>query len=413
MTKQIHEYGASDSPTFGSGIHRNATDGTWKPIFPHEIGRALKHAEADYNYKMLSTTIVSYRIFPGGQIPTNFTESSAEDFSSDEGKFLTLKKDGTSFYWTLEEVIIPGGNPTYNSGLDPNIEMVEDLGGLEEGTTVSELSDGVTTISELLDKILFPTTFPQVDENPSASLTTNKSTLQKVKTNLTDLRITPSADRGKIELNDVFQTKLAGKLLSGTISGPSLPSTPLDITILDDHQPAISYEEITHEITKGIQTWNLNVIFDHGPMPIDSTGTDFPDIQYSTGVANATRSLEGVYPIFIGDASGNFIEIPLKSHLTTNSIILDQYFQSSELTPAWHKISIPVDLLTKNGTVNERYPTVYVYNTVSGNYDPIINQLQAWTDIYENRTINGESVQYRTISHVVQGNGNSYEIKLI
>ena len=48
MTKPLDDYNSSDSPTFGSLIHRGP-DGYWKPIYPHEIGRALKHIEADYN----------------------------------------------------------------------------------------------------------------------------------------------------------------------------------------------------------------------------------------------------------------------------------------------------------------------------------------------------------------------------
>ena len=111
MSKPLDDYTAADSSAFENSIHRGA-NGYWKPIYPSEVGRALKHVEADFNYKLLSGSLANYRIYPGGQLPSNYT--NVEDFSNDENKYLTLKKDGTDFYWTVETV--QGGNGSGDKG---------------------------------------------------------------------------------------------------------------------------------------------------------------------------------------------------------------------------------------------------------------------------------------------------------
>ena len=61
MPKFIDEYGNNDSPSFGQGINRGP-EGYWKPIYPSEVSRPLKHAEADYNYKILSINLSRKKI---------------------------------------------------------------------------------------------------------------------------------------------------------------------------------------------------------------------------------------------------------------------------------------------------------------------------------------------------------------
>mgnify|MGYP000163851508 CR=1 FL=1 len=97
MSKSLDSYLASDSDAFKDQIHLGE-NGQWKPIYPNEVGRALEHVEADYNYKVLTGTIANYRIYPNGQTPSS--HSDVEDFGSDVDKVLTLKKEGDDFYWT-------------------------------------------------------------------------------------------------------------------------------------------------------------------------------------------------------------------------------------------------------------------------------------------------------------------------
>ncbi len=114
MSKLLDNYTAADSDAFADNIHREA-EGYWKPIYPDEVGRALKHIEANYNYKVLTGTVANYRIYPSAVSPGS-TGAQVEDFTGDDDKVLTLKYDGTEgWYWTLGQGG-QGGGPTGPSG---------------------------------------------------------------------------------------------------------------------------------------------------------------------------------------------------------------------------------------------------------------------------------------------------------
>jgi len=114
VSKLLDNYTAADSDAFADNIHREA-EGYWKPIYPDEVGRALKHIEANYNYKVLTGTVANYRIYPSAVSPGS-TGAQVEDFTGDDDKVLTLKYDGTEgWYWTLGQGG-QGGGPTGPSG---------------------------------------------------------------------------------------------------------------------------------------------------------------------------------------------------------------------------------------------------------------------------------------------------------
>ena len=125
MSKLLDDYTAEDSSAFADNIHREA-EGYWKPIYPSEVGRALKHVEADYNYKVLTGTVANYRIYPSTVSPGS-TGAQVEDFTGDNDKVLTLKYDGTEgWYWTLSQGGTGGGlsgpsGPSGPSGADSTI----------------------------------------------------------------------------------------------------------------------------------------------------------------------------------------------------------------------------------------------------------------------------------------------------
>ena len=107
MSKLLDQYTALDSQAFADNIHREA-NGYWKPIYPGELNRPLKHVEADYNYKVLTGTLANYRIYPSAILPGT-TGAAVEDFTGDDNKVLQLKYDATEgWYWTL----LSGGSGT-------------------------------------------------------------------------------------------------------------------------------------------------------------------------------------------------------------------------------------------------------------------------------------------------------------
>ena len=306
MSKPLEDYTGSDSPTFSNLIHRGP-NGYWKPIYPHEIGRALKHVEADYNYKLLTGSIANYRIFPAGQLPSS--HPYPEDFSGSEGKFLTLKKEGTDFYWTLEEVSTDGGgagDQIYNSQLPPGTTMTEAHGALPQGTLVDSLSDGVKTLSELMDAILFPTAQPDLNQ-PSVSLSTNTS-LKEVGS-LHDIALDFSASRGTIvnTWGGPNQGPFAGPILSANYeqnnSGNLIPvqfsgTTLTDVTVSQ------------YEVLEGANNkWELNVEFDNGDDPLDSTGEVVAGAAFQTQTLSDAKTFTGVWPIYLGTSSNGWEKV--------------------------------------------------------------------------------------------------------
>lgn len=300
MSKPLDDFTAADSPTFGNLIHRGP-NGYWKPIYPNEIGRALKHVEADYNYKLLTASLINYRIYPGGQIPSSYTNS--EDFSNDENKVLTLKKDGTTFYWTLETVQEgDGGGQIYNSDMSSGTAMTQDHGALPQGTLVDSLSDGVKTLSELMDSILFPTAYPTYQQ-PSATLTTSTAK-QEIGDEL-NVSLGFSAYRGLIvnTWGGANQGPFAGPILNAEYeqnnSGSQIPvGNPVGTTLT-----GVTIN--SYVVGNGNNTWKLSVTYDIGDDPLDSTGAIVTGAAFPGGTKTSTKSFSGVYPIYLGIITNN------------------------------------------------------------------------------------------------------------
>lgn len=302
MSKPLDNFTSADSPTFGNLIHRGP-NGYWKPIYPNEIGRALKHVEADYNYKLLTASLINYRIYPGGQIPSSYTNS--EDFSNDENKVLTLKKDGTTFYWTLETVQGGNGNGSggqiYNSDMTPGTAMTQDHGALPQGTLVDSLSDGVKTLSELMDSILFPTAYPTYQQ-PSATLTTS-TTRQEIGDEL-NVSLGFSAYRGLI-------VNTWGGANQGPFAGPILNAeyeqnnSGIQVPVVFNGTTLTGVTISNYVVGNGNNTWKLSVTYDIGDDPLDSVGAVVAGAAFPGGTKTSTKSFSGVYPIYLGVDTGN------------------------------------------------------------------------------------------------------------
>jgi len=404
VSKPLDDYTVADSPAFGNLIHRGA-NGYWKPIYPNEVGRALKHVEADFNYKLLTSSLANYRIYPGGQLPSN--NSNIEDFSADQNKVLTLKKDGTTFYWTLEVAQGGGGSGLYESNLDSTIETVSDFGGIDAGTTVADL-DG-QTISSILDTLLFPTSYP-TKTNPSTSLTA-LSGLQIVGSSAT-IQFGTTANRGSINLNSQFQDFYAGAVTAAQITGPG---GPYNLTIGPGASQITPPSSFQHTVVLGTSSnrWTLTTDFSQGPMPEDSTGSPFPSIRYNGGSASNSHQFEGVYPIFIGNASNgydqanNLVSFSWSTNLDPNSnsypnINTDQTYGESGGV-LHHRISIPSDL------INGRTVEIWKYSSAANAY---LEATSAWATQTTTRTIELNSVSYVDFTKSGDvGGSNQYRIK--
>jgi len=404
VSKPLDDYTTADSSAFGNLIHRGA-NGYWKPIYPSEVGRALKHVEADFNYKLLTSSLANYRIYPGGQLPSN--NSNVEDFSADQNKVLTLKKDGTDFYWTLEVAQGGGGSGLYESNLDSTIETVSDFGGIDAGTTVADL-DG-QAISSILDTLLFPTSYP-TKTNPSTSLS-GLSGLQIVGSGAT-IQFSTTANRGSINLNGQFQDFYAGNVTAAQITGPG---GPYNLTVGPGASQITPPSSFQHAVVLGTSgnRWTLTTDFSQGPMPEDSTGSPFPSIRYNGGSASNSHQFEGVYPIFIGNASNgydqanNLVSFSWSTNLDPNStgypnINTDQTYGETGGV-LHHRISIPSDL------INSRTVQIWKYSSAANAY---LEATSAWASQTTTRTIELNSVNYIDFTKSGDvGGQNQYRIK--
>lgn len=213
---------------------------------------------------------------------------------------VTLTHDGSGNGTPLAySVAIPSGDNIYTSNLADGITMTEDVGGMPSGTAVSDLTD-IKTYDQLFDTILFPTSYPTASQ-PSTSLSDNVGNLQTIGGTI-DMILNTTANLGNISLNGASQGQFAGNVIAASITGESGTYTlgvgPQGNAI--DNQPVNNFV-----VQIGSNSWTLTTTFGNGPMPLDSTGADYPSLQYSSGTKTNSTSFEGVYPIKLGLETGN------------------------------------------------------------------------------------------------------------
>ena len=266
--------------------------------------------------------------------------------------------------------IVGGADNIYTSNLAESIAMTEDVGGMQTGTAVSDLTN-IKTYDQLFDTILFPTSYPTAGQ-PSTSLTDNVSNLQTIGATI-DMILNTTANLGNISLNGVSQGQYAGNVIAASINGESGPFTlgvgPQGNAI--DNQPNNNFI-----VQIGTNNWTLTTTFDNGPMPLDSTGADYPSLQYSSGTKTNSTSFEGVYPIKLGTSVSNndFENRALVSH-NSNNIECSQDF--NEDGTIIHRIAISDAMIAGRNVMIEQWSTVSSsYGAVTMANEYVITQTQ-------------------------------------
>jgi len=272
-----------------------------------------------------------------------------------------------------------GGDNIYNSNLDGTIAMTEDVGGMPTGTLVSDLS-GSQTYDQLFDTILFPTAYPTASQ-PSTSLTDDVANLQVIGDTI-DINLNTTASLGSISLNGANQGPYAGPVTAASISGETSYTLNVGPGNTDIDNQLIS----GYLVNVGFNTWTLTTTFDNGPMPLDSTGADYPSLQYTSGTKTNSTQFEGVYPIQLGTAAGNtsWVERALVSH-TANNITCSQGYDEVD-GGVRHRIAIS-DMQIAGRTVGFQQ-----WNPVAGAYADL--DASEFTSSAAVFTIMGMSVNY-------------------
>jgi hypothetical protein len=277
--------------------------------------------------------------------------------------------------------IVGGADNIYTSNLTESITMTEDVGGMQTGTAVSDLTN-IKTYDQLFDTILFPTSYPTYG-NPSAGLSDNVSNLQTIGSSV-NLILNTTANLGTISLNGVAQGQYAGNIQSAIVSYPGAAIPEPGVGPAGN---AIDNVSITgHPVTIGNNTWSMLVTFPQGPMPLDSTGADYPSIQYAGGTKSASSSFEGVYPIKLGESTGNanFSDRALLSHgASLSQLTCSQAYDEGATR---HRIGIAMAM------INGRTVGFQQYNPVSSSYADL--DASEFTNTPQIFTIEGNTVDY-------------------
>lgn len=291
-----------------------------------------------------------------------------------------LQQTGTGVPSDCWVEIVGGGDNIYTSNLADGITMTEDVGGMPSGTAVSDLTD-VKTYDQLFDTILFPTSYPTASQ-PSTSLTDNVSNLQTIGATI-DMILNTTANLGNISLNGVSQGQYAGNVIAASINGESGPYT----LGVGPQGNAIDNQAVNNFVVQiGTNSWTLTTTFDDGPMPLDSTGADYPSLQYSSGTKTNSTSFEGVYPIKLGTSLSNndFENRALLSHgASLNQLTCSQPYNEGAVR---HRIGI------SGAMIAGRTVGFQQYNPVSGSYADL--DASEFTSASQTFTIEGMAVNY-------------------
>ena len=271
-----------------------------------------------------------------------------------------------------------GVTSVYESNLASDLEMTEDIGGLDSGTTVASLTG--QTFSQLFDSLLFPTVFPVVGSNNSTNLSDNVSNLQVIGDSI-NITLNTTANLGTISLNGATQGDYAGAVTAASITGASshTPSVGPGDTDIDN-------VSITgHVVTLGNNRWTLTTTFGQGPMPLDSTGADYPSIRFAGGTKTNSTQFEGVYPIKLGLATGtgDFEDRALVSHGANNIEASQDYSETASIR---HRIAI------SDEQIDGRSVTMQQWNPVAGAYaDLAASEFATSSTTF---TVEGNTVNY-------------------
>ncbi len=290
-----------------------------------------------------------------------------------------------------------GSDGLYNSALDSTIAMTQTIGGLSAGTTVADL-DG-ETISSVLDSLLFPTA-PPTSSQPYVTLTGIGGL--KVVGSENTFTLTTGANQGTLSNPS---GPLAGNVTAADISGPQGITLGVNAPNGIDNLAINSYIAVL-----GTNAWTLTATFATGPMPLDSTNTNFPSAQFIEDDKTSSVSFEGVYPYFLGTSAGEdqFTERALISFGANNIQCLQDYAEDSGATgnPVLnHRILVPEARST--GAI-----TIQVFNPNGSGAAAWPDNTAFWTEgAVVQRTIENQTVNYRVFTKDgSSGGSNNYRL---
>ena len=139
----------------------------------------------------------------------------------------------------------------------------------------------------------------------------------------------------------------------------------------------------------GENKFKLWVSFDQGPMPLDSTGADYPGVRYNlaNNPKTNTTEFEGVFPIYLGKADGTWEKRGLVSQGANDIQCVQNYAETESLK---HKIAVP-QVMVQGGDI-----TIELYHPTLGNNPSYPNGVggapSVWTKTAGTFTVHANAV---------------------
>lgn len=231
------------------------------------------------------------------------------------------------------DVVLPSGMELYDPVVGDATVMPTDVGGINSGTTAGDL-DGLS-FHQMFDKLLFPTVNP-IGTGAGTLLNDNQSSY--------------------VEIDKVITVTLSSTANQGTLSNPAGVWTgdvaSAAITGATSETPAVTAPNTianvnvsNYTVAQGQNTWSLTTSFLQGPMPVDSTGADYPGARFNAGTRTNTTAFEGVWPIYIGTVAGEaeFSKRALIGQGSGNISISQAYGEVNGSLN--HRIAVPVAMV--------------------------------------------------------------------
>lgn len=328
-----------------------------------------------------ASAALEVRSIDRGLLPPRMTSTQRIGISNPAAGLIVYDSDVNATYvyngsnWVELGAGGGSGSDVYVSSILPDTLRVPfDIGGFEQGTTVSQLNNANRTFGEMFDVLLFPTIEPTFT-NPFATLTStsfNNGALYTIGTSQT-FTLTTGANPGFLSNADgnpfggytAPAGPYAGQLMQASITGATTPVLNRSGT---PSQPVISNPTVSnYTVAQGQNEWTLNLQFDVGPIPlIFPSGAQDLSNQYLGGSAIKSISFEGVFPYFLGLSSGanDYDAGTLASYSDgtsiNNGIQCNQNYDETDTVR--HRIELPTDM------VDGRTIQVWEYRTDTKTY---------------------------------------------
>ena len=286
------------------------------------------------------------------------------------------------------------GPELYDSTFPTTQEVPESLGGIDSGTTVGSLEG--KTYSELFDQLLFPAILPTVSSQPSVSLNDDVPSLIEIGAT-EDIAFTTNANRGLISSSwNGTNAPYAGEVTAASYSG----MTTGTLTVGPGDTQIANFAANTYTVVEGINSWTLTATFDDGADFVDSNGNVITGTGFNSGTRTNSTQFEGVYPIFLGDATGALVKRALISHNANNIECPQEYDETSSIR---HQIAIPDSLINGRSVSFEAFnPDFQTWNALNAS---------EFTATSTTQNVQGNSVNYTLYTKSSSiGGGNLFRI---